>query len=343
MFDRRNLKKWYIPALRKVRNFFLSPKSKEFLTFLFFVFVAFCFWLLQTLNDVYQVEFRIPVRLRNVPKEAVITSHLPDEVRVRVEDRGTVLLNYMMGRTFLPLSFDFADYRKRGAHVYIPLSEVSKKIMTQLNTSTRVLSIKPDTLGYIYTVGIGKRVPVRLQGHVGVGQQYYVSEYRFKPDSVMVYAPVQTLDTITAAFTRPVNIENVSDTTVLHTALQPVKGAKFLPSSSRLSILVDMYAEKTVDVAVVGLNFPPGKMLRTFPSKVQVTFAVGLKHFNAVSAGDFFIGVTYEELLKTRGDKVTLHVKCASPYADKVRAVPAAVDYLIEQQAETPSSGGDAD
>lgn len=52
------------------------------------------------MNDVYQTEFKIPVRLKNVPKEVVMTSELPNEIKVKVEDRGTVLLNYMLGKTF---------------------------------------------------------------------------------------------------------------------------------------------------------------------------------------------------------------------------------------------------
>ena len=100
MFDKKNIRTYYLMISRKIRNFLLSQKSREFLVFLFFVFVSFCFWLMQTMNDLYQAEFKMPVRLRNVPKEVVLTSELPDEIRVRVEDRGTVLLNYMLGRTF---------------------------------------------------------------------------------------------------------------------------------------------------------------------------------------------------------------------------------------------------
>ena len=103
MFDKKNIRTYYLMISRKIRNFLLSQKSREFLVFLFFVFVSFCFWLMQTMNDLYQAEFKMPVRLRNVPKEVVLTSELPDEIRVRVEDRGTVLLNYMLGRTFFPL------------------------------------------------------------------------------------------------------------------------------------------------------------------------------------------------------------------------------------------------
>ena len=100
MFDRKNIKRYYLILVRKIRNFLLSAKSREFLIFLFFVFVSLCFWFLQTMKTRNQTEFKIPVRLKNVPKEVVMTSELPDEIRVKVEDRGTVLLNYMLGRTF---------------------------------------------------------------------------------------------------------------------------------------------------------------------------------------------------------------------------------------------------
>lgn len=92
-----------------------------------FVFVSLCFWFLQTMNDTYQTEFKIPVRLKNVPKEVVMTSELPDEIRVKVEDRGTVLLNYMLGRTFFPLTFNFEDYQDKGSYVRIPQTEILKK------------------------------------------------------------------------------------------------------------------------------------------------------------------------------------------------------------------------
>ena len=89
---------------------------------------------------------------------------------------------------------------------------------------------------------------------------------------------------------------------------------------------------KTVDVPVVGINFPAGKVLRTFPSKVQVTFQVGLRHFKDVSSDDFFIGVTYEDVLRTQGDKLPLVVKGSPDFVSHVRVVPSSVDYLIEQQ-----------
>ncbi len=331
MFDVKNIEQYYRLGIQKIRKFLLSNKCKECLVFLFFVLVSFAFWMLQTLDDVYQTEFKVPLRLKNVPKEAVLTSELPNEVRVRVEDRGTVLLNYMLGRTFFPVSFDFNDYRDKGTHVHIPSAELLKKVAAQLNVSTHLISVRPDTLDFIYTMGKAKKVPVRLNGEVRAGLQYYVSHIGFVPDSVIAYAPQEVLDTLTAAYTERVDLENVADTLHKRVSLQKLKGVKFVPAYNDLSVYVDMYSEKTVEVPIVGINFPANKVLRTFPSKVQVTFQVGLMHFKEISSEDFFIGVTYEDILKTNGDKLLLTLKSVPDYVSHARIIPASVDYLIEQ------------
>jgi len=332
MFDVKNIKRYYRLGLRKIRTFLLSDKFRECLIFLFFVLISFCFWMLQTLDESYQTEFKVPVRLKNVPKEVVLTSDFPDDVRIRVEDRGTVLLNYMLGRTFFPISFDFNDYKDVGTHVCISSAELTKKVAAQLNVSTKVLSIRPDTLDFIYTQAKAKKVPVRLVGTVQAARQYYISRISFSPDSVMAYAPQEILDTLKAAYTEKLYWENVSDTLKKRVSMGKLKGVKFIPAYNDLSVYVDMYSEKTVDVPVVGINFPAGKVLRTFPSKVQVTFQVGLRHFKDVSSDDFFIGVTYEDVLKSKGDKLPLVVKGAPDFVSHVRVNPFSVDFLIEQQ-----------
>ena len=44
MFDKRNIRIYYLRTLEKIRSFLLSRNSREFLIFLFFVFVSFCLW-----------------------------------------------------------------------------------------------------------------------------------------------------------------------------------------------------------------------------------------------------------------------------------------------------------
>ena len=143
MLDRSNIKSKYSKIAAQVKNFLLSAKSREFFIFLFFFFIASGFWLLQTLNNDYETEFSVPVRLKGVPDNVVITSEPATELHIKVKDKGTVLLNYMLGKSFYPLAINFDEYKTsdNSNHVRIVSSEFEKKILSQLNVSTRLLAM----------------------------------------------------------------------------------------------------------------------------------------------------------------------------------------------------------
>ena len=67
---------------RIVRKFLFNQLNREFLTFLFFLALSGTFWLLLTLNETYEREFKIPVKVVNIPKNVVLTSDETDTVRV---------------------------------------------------------------------------------------------------------------------------------------------------------------------------------------------------------------------------------------------------------------------
>lgn len=336
MLNRKKIRYIQLKYSKQIKDFLLSDKSREFLIFLFFFLIASGFWLLQTLNNDYETEFSVPIRIKDIPNEVLLTSEPTSEVRVKVKDKGTVLLNYMLGKSFFPINLNFEDYKDRGNHVKIAVSEVEKKILSQLNTSSKILSIKPDTLEYIYSTGKSKLIPVLFQGKVSAGAQHYVSDTICNPDSILAYAPAEILDTLTAAYTQFTELTNISDTVRKQVSLEPVKGIKFIPNTVEMLFPVDIYTEKTVEVPLYGTNFPADKMLRSFPSKVQITFQVGLKHFRDIKASDFVINVSYEELLKLGSDKYTVKLKSAPSKISHIRIVPEQVDFLIEQ---TSSNG----
>ncbi|MDO4164538.1 MAG: CdaR family protein [Bacteroides sp.] len=331
LLDRRNIKQTYLRITAQVKDFLLSERSREFFLFLGFFLIAGAFWLLQTLNNDYETEFSIPVRLKGVPNNVVITSDPPSELRIRVKDKGTVLLNYMLGKSFYPLTLDFADYKGKENHVRVFAAQFEKKIQAQLNASTNLISIRPDTLEYYYSMGDSKKVPVRLQGRVSAGRQYYLSDTIFTPDSVLVYAPQDVLDTITVAYTQHIQMEDISDTLKQRLPLLSGKGVKYVPAAVDMMLPVDIYTEKTVEVPLHGINFPADKVLRAFPSKVQITFQVGLSRFRQITADDFHILVSYEELLRLGSEKYTVKLKNVPKGVTQVRFNPEQVDFLIEQ------------
>ena len=132
MFDKQNIRVQYLRTLEKIRSFLLTKKSREFLIFLFFVFVSFFFWLLQVLNDDYETELSMPLRLKDVPENVVLTSELPSELKLGVKDRGTVLVNYFLGQTLYPLALDFDEYQDKGNQIRILSSSLGKRVASQL-------------------------------------------------------------------------------------------------------------------------------------------------------------------------------------------------------------------
>lgn len=330
MSGKKNVRILIRRTLRSVRNFLLSPKCREFLIFLFFLFVAFVFWLLQKLNDSYEAELSIPFRLENVPANVVMTLPPPENIQVLVKDKGTVLLNYMLARTFYPLTINFKELENEEGKNRIEASAYQKMIASQLMVTTQISSIKPGAFDIVYTHGEAKKVPVILRGNIATEKLYYVSEARIKPDSVLVYAPKNMLDTITAAYTQNVSYANVSDTIRDQVRLQSIKGAKFVPDVTDVTLCTDMYTEKKVEVPIHAINFPADKTLKTFPSKVAVIFRIGVSKFNQINADDFLITVTYDELLKC-ADKYHVKLKSAPKEAAYIRIEPKDIDFIIEQ------------
>jgi len=327
----RNIRVFLKTAKRKIKNFLLSDKSREFLIFLFFLFIASGFWLLQTLNDDYQATYTLPVRLRDVPNDVVLTSEPPASVKVTLKDKGTVLLNYMLGQSFYPINLDFPDYSERGNHVRIMSRELDKKINSQLISSTSIVSIKPDTLDFVYTQGQSKKLRVKLHGTFTPARQYYITDTIISPDTVTVYAPANILDTMKFAHTNVMTLEDVSDTIQQLATFKRIKGVKYIPNSVEVTFPVDIITEKTIEVSVIPVNFPPDKVLRTFPSRVQITFQVGLNHFKSINPEAFVLTAPYEDLINNPTEKFKLRLKSIPAGISHVRINPEDIDYLIEQ------------
>ena len=331
MLNRNELSRLQKRLNRMMKDFLFSERSREFFLFLFFFFVAGGFWLLQTLNGEFEDDLQVPLRLKGVPNDVVITSELPQSLQLRIKDRGTVLLNYKVGKDFLPLSIDFDKVKGSDHHVRLPFSQLEKQLLSQLNASTRLLSVKPDTLDFYYTRAKSKRVPVRMKGKITPAQTYFLADTLFRPDSVEVFAPAAMLDTIDAAYTAYTEWSNVADTVKRTFDLHTQQGVKFIPQQVEVQLFTDVYTEAAIEVPLEGVDFPRDKALRAFPSKVKVHFQVGKNRYKSLRASEFQLKVSYDELMQLGSLKYTVRLDQMPQGVLNVRFVPEQVDFLIEQ------------
>ena len=317
-----------------VRELLLHRRSKQLGVFLVFVVLATCFWLVQTLNETFHTDLRFALRLDNVPQGVIVTTDLPSQVVVHVTDRGTELADYFPNSGSTCIALDFADYdngRDHG-HVIVAKDWVEAQVKELLNASTTIDGIEPDTLEFFYTRGTSRKIPVVHRGQVTLDELHYLVGVTCEPDSVTIWADRRTLDTLRAVYTTTCNFEDISEDAMQHAQLSALRGVKMVPNEVDVTALVDMYTEKTITgVPIQSINFPAGVVLRTFPSRADVTFRVGTKDFNRYSSENFVLAATYEELLGMSDSVYPLHLRSIPEGVSQVRIRPATVQFLIER------------
>ena len=318
------------------KDMLFGDKSHELLVFLFFLAVSFGFWLLQALNDTFDHEVQVSLRLTDIPSDVVLIDSLPESVSVTVRDRGLTLARHNISNIFRrsSIDIDFTKYDKGAddAEIIISPYDLQRLLSRLFAASTHIQSFRPDTLRFAYNRGRSRTLPVKLSGAVHASQQNYIQSINVEPDSVHVFAPASVLDTMKAVYTEPFVLNELTEHTRRQTALHRQKLMKFDPDAVNVVVSVGYYTEKTVQVSVIGLNFPAEKRLRTFPAQVAVTFRVESGRYHQITAEDFVLATTYEDLLTNPEEsKLSLHLKSTPEGVSDVRISPAEVDYLIEQ------------
>ncbi|MBQ8154714.1 MAG: YbbR-like domain-containing protein [Prevotella sp.] len=320
---------------RLFRDFLFSRTNKELLIFVFFIALSGIFWLSMTLNETYEQEFSIPVTVVGVPKNVVLTSEETDTIRMTIRDKGITLAAYMYGDMLKNVKINFKPYAHSNGTGIVTTSELQKIVYQHLVSSSKIISTKPDKLEFFYNYGANKRVPVRWTGRVIPEDLYFISRVKYYPDSVDVYASQTLLDSISVVYSEHLNYVNFRDTLVVNANLEKIKGVKMVPDHIKMEFFTDVLTEEKLDgIPVEGINMPPGKILRTFPMKVTVSFVTGVSVYRSLKPEDFTIVADYDEIAAKPSEKCRIYIKKSPSGISRVHLNINEVDYLIEEQVE---------
>ena len=316
-----------------VSDFVFSNTNKDFLVFLFFLGLSGIFWLSLTLNETYEREFAIPVSVVDIPKNAVLTSDEVDTIKMTIRDKGIVLVAYQYGDYLNRLRIPFKNYTRNNGSGSVPASELQKLVYQNLVSSSKITACKPDKLEFFYNYGTHKKVPVRWSGRVIPEELYFISRVDYSPDSVTVYASDEKLDSINIIYTETLNYANFRDTLSITCHLAKLKGVKVVPDRVKINFYTDVLTEENIEgVPIQGINLPEGKVLRTFPAKVTVSFVTGVSVFRNLRPEDFTIVADYNEIKRHPSEKCRITLKNVPPGISRARLDVTLVDYLIENE-----------
>ena len=326
----RNIRNVYSILIRKLR---LVRVQRNILVFLVFLLVAIVFWFMQAMQETTTTQLTYTLNITNVPKEIIFTSEVPKTVSISVSGRGWNILQYWTKKDSRELNVNFSDIEKSNSKLILDGNLWKRLTQKDFGNGIRYVSSLPGSLEIYYSNGLVKRVPVVFNGTLTPHPQYLICGIDVEPDSVDVIAPIYLLDSIMEVSTVKQEYQNLEDSLSTDIALQTSVGIKVIPDSVHLKVCVDLFTEKTVEVPIYCENIPANRVLRTFPSKAQVSFHVSSSMINKISPRDFVVVVDYNDL-KSENKKCSLQLRSKPDYVSHVRISPEQIEYVIEQVLE---------
>jgi|GEM_PF-1478936 len=323
--------KWWSDTKERLRGFINKKGYKEPLIFIVCLIISFVFWSLTVMYETAEYEFKVPVKIINVPKNEVVMG-LIDTVKVTVKDRGFAVYSLMMRKQLGTVIVNYTTTSKGNDIGHLTASEMLKQVKKMLGAigSGGQISISPSELSYRYSLGDEKNIPVKIKGEILPEESHYITKIIIEPDSVVVFAPIEGIDNITEANTVELDIKDVIDTLITEARLAPGQNMRFTPEKVKLTIFTDILTEEYMVVPIRCTNTPEGKILKTFPSKVKVKLTTGAKYFKKLSPSNFDIVVDYNDIKNKPERKCKVKIFSLPDGINRAELQQDSVDYLIE-------------
>jgi YbbR domain-containing protein len=316
----------------KIKAFLNSQRWREALIFFCFVLLSFGFWMLQSLQEEYEMEIVIPVSYFNVPPAISFDRTLPTHITVRIRDKGSVLLNYKFGHTFIPIEADMKSTIQKSGKLTISRQFIENRIKRQLISTTTLLSFEPRSIDESYSERLEKDLPVVFDGSIQTNAGHKVSgDIQILPSTVQVYANNSVLDTLSCVYTVFTVINKGENNISRRIRIKSISGASIRPSIVSVTIPIEEYTEKTLSIPIVCPDLPPHYTLRTFPSIAKVNCSVPLSQFKNVSSDDFAIQISFIDLEQNVTGSLPIQLTKKPDWVDITTITPGKIEFILEE------------
>lgn len=291
-------------------------------------------WYLNALNKEYQTEISYPVRYLDLPKDKMLVGELPRQMTLEFRAHGFVLLRHKISANSLPIVINVntdilgeRDILKRS----ILTNQLRYKIQSQF-TGMQLLDIKPDTLHFEFSRYLSKMVPVIPQVNYTLKRQFILKEeIAVNPPETVVTGPAELIDTITAVYTRPIQLRELAKDVDRKVALSRTKGVETDISEATVSIRLEKHTGVKLSVPVVVRNLPDQYKIRLFPPHIEVSFDVGLSRYDAMRDTSFIFSVDYSQIGQ-QSASLPVKLEKQPPFIRHLTYTPERVEYLLEEK-----------
>lgn len=293
--------------------------------------IAIAAWLFMALDNKYPYTVKTVLKYNNIPQKKAFHPLQSDTVDLKVEGTGWQLLFARLRIKPQSISISLEKLNNRN---FILFSEQLYNVNDQLETSQKIISVKPDTLYFDFSEKTVKRVPVKLQSEIGFVKQYGISNpIEITPDYVTISGPEEELYKIKEWKTDSLTLDDIQYTSkkVVPMMQSKMKNVSIFPASVEVKIPVDEFTEKVLDIPLKVINNREYYSVKLYPRKVKVTFLVALSKYNQVNEEFIEAVVDMNEWKELKHNKLRVKVVRFPDYCKMIAITPGKVDFIIEK------------
>lgn len=305
-------------------------ERKRFVVIITCLVAAITAWLFMALNNKYIYTAKTELIYKDEPQKKAFKPLQPDVVDLQVEGTGWQLL---FSRLRIKPQSITVSLQKLNNRSFVLFSEQLFQINKQLETSQKIISVKPDTLYFDFSRRTNKRVPIKLVSNFSFLKQYGVSnDVQLTPAYVNISGPQEELSKISVWHTDTLKLADLQKPISTRVAIRQnsSNNISIYPGSVGVKIPVDEFTEKTVEVPLKVINNSDFYDIKLYPKKVAVTFMVALSSYQEIDE-DFIEAVVDMNEWKRGHHKLSVKLTRFPEYCKLLSVLPSKIDFIIEK------------
>ena len=303
-------------------------RVSAFITCLVLAIVA---WVFTVLSNPYKYTVKGILNFKNSPQRRAFHPLQSDTVNVIVSGSGWDMLFSRMNAEYRSIPVDLRTLENKS---YVVLSSQMESLNNRKDVTQQVSGFAPDTLYFDFSNRKVKRLPVRLVKDVRYQRQFAQSgDILIRPGYVIINGPANVIDNLTDWPSDTLRLDSLGETTTANIKLQPVRegNISLYPKSVEVTIPVDEFTEKSLEIPVKLINNHDYDEIKVFPQKVKVTFTTSLSRY-AETTEDSFEATADLDLWRLHGYKVLpVMISKIPKYCRVVKIEPKNIDFIVKK------------
>lgn len=327
-----------LKLFRQLQNKSYLKADRKLIIFFIFLLISAFFWLLNALDNKYTTKINYPVKFKNFPEDKIIASEIPQNIELKIQAKGFIILRYYLSTTLPPIMFDINSFYEKksvktlNTNIYIITNLVKEKLQNQLSSELTILDINPDTIQIQLSTSVTKKIPVVEDLDISYKSQFMLSgKIKIVPDSVEITGPSNIIDTINFVKTKKSIFKDLDKNISRNISLLEIENTLISSNRVIIEIPVEKFTESSFEGKISVINLPTNVSIKLFPSEVKAKFHIAESQYFQINTNSIKFFIDYNNIDSINKTKLKIEHEPLNDIIKNFTFHPEYIDYIIEK------------